>query len=47
MEIQDENKIWENYDIINSGGSQFLFGKEGELLAINPTKEELFGLLDK
>lgn len=47
LEIKDENKIWEKYGIANSGGSQYLFGKEGKLLAINPTKEELFRLLEK
>ncbi len=47
MEIKDENRIWEKYGIPNSGGSQYLFSKEGKLLAINPTKEELFSLLDQ
>lgn len=47
MEIQDENKIWEKFGISMSGGSQFLYDKEGKLLAVNPSIEELQEHLSK
>lgn len=47
MEIQDENKIWEKFGISMSGGSQFLYDKEGKLLAVNPSIKELQEHLSK
>lgn len=47
MELQDENKIWEKFGINMSGGSQFLYNKEGKLLAVNPSIEELKEYLTK
>lgn len=41
LEINNENKIWEKYNLSYSGGSQFLVNKEGKILAINPTPDEL------
>jgi len=40
-EISNENNLWEKYNISKSGGSQFLVDKKGNILAINPTPDEL------
>ena len=39
-EINNENRIWEKFNIMNSGGATFLIDNEGIILAINPTIEE-------
>ena len=40
-EINDENKLWEKYGISKGGGGQFLIDRDGKIIAINPTPEEL------
>lgn len=40
-EINNRNKLWEEYDIERSGGGQFLISKDGSILAINPEEDEL------
>ncbi len=46
-EINDENKIWEKYNISYSGGSKFLVDNTGEIIAINPEPEEIKKLIMK
>jgi thiol-disulfide isomerase/thioredoxin len=40
IEIKNENKIWEKYNIMNAGGRMFLIDKKGIILAIDPTVDE-------
>lgn len=47
MELQDKNHIWEKYNIGNSGGSQFLINSNGEILAINPSIEQIKSFLEE
>lgn len=44
-EIDNANNVWEKYSISKSGGSQFLVDNCGEILAINPTPDELRGMI--
>jgi thiol-disulfide isomerase/thioredoxin len=46
-EINDENKIWEKYNISYSGGSKFLVDNTGKIIAINPEPEEIKKLIMK
>lgn len=46
IELDKENRIWEKYSIMNSGGGMFLIDKTGEMLAVNPTVEELETILE-
>jgi len=41
FELQDVNRIWEKYNISNSGGSQFLINEKGKIIAINPSIEQI------
>ena len=41
MELNKANKIWEMYNITNSGGGRFLVNQNGEILTIGSTAEEL------
>lgn len=45
VEINNEYRIWEKYNIIRSGGNQFLVDSEGKILAINPKPDEIMELL--
>lgn len=47
IEVNDQNKIWEKYNILNSGGSQFLVDSAGMIRAINPKPEEIAELLSQ
>jgi thiol-disulfide isomerase/thioredoxin len=40
-DINEENNIWEKYNISNQGGAQILVDKTGTILAINPELSEL------
>jgi len=44
-ELNDENEIWQKYNIDNAGGGTFLVNENGVILAINPTKEEVMDKL--
>lgn len=46
-EINNENHIWEKYNIMNSGGATFLIDNSGIILAVNPTIEETVKILDE
>ena len=41
LELSDENKIWEKHGAGNSGGTSFLIDKDGTILLVHPTAEEL------
>jgi thiol-disulfide isomerase/thioredoxin len=40
-EINNQNKIWEKYNIMNYGGRMFLIDNKGIILAIDPTVGEI------
>ena len=46
IELNDSGKIWEKYGLGNSGGSSFLIDKDGTILAIHPSADELKKILD-
>ncbi|TDE45954.1 AhpC/TSA family protein [Flavobacterium rhamnosiphilum] len=41
IELDNENGIWNKYNISNSGGSTYLVDSKGVILAINPNAEQL------
>lgn len=41
VELDEQNNIWQKYGVDGSGGGIFLIDKNGEILAINPTAEEV------
>ncbi len=45
LEINDNQKIWEKYKLGNSGGGMFLVDREGTILAVSPTPEEVRAIL--
>lgn len=45
IELENINRIWDKYNISNSGGSTFLIDSKGVILAINPDAEELDKIL--
>lgn len=47
VELDKQNSIWQKYDLGNGGGGVFLVDKQGIILAINPTAEEVKEILDK
>ncbi|MDE5566887.1 MAG: TlpA family protein disulfide reductase [Muribaculaceae bacterium] len=47
LELNDENKIWEKHGAHNSGGTSFLIGKDGTILLVHPSAEEVDALLTK
>lgn len=47
IELKDAGKIWSKYGIDNAGGSTFLVDKNGIILAINPTDDEVRVILEK
>lgn len=46
IELENANRIWDKYNISNSGGSTFLINTKGIIVAVNPTAEELDKLLE-
>ena len=47
LELNDAGKIWEKYGVGNGGGCTYLVDKEGTILAIHPTAEEVKAILEK
>lgn len=47
LELNDAGKIWERYGIGNAGGRTYLVDKNGKILAIHPTAEEVKAWLEK
>lgn len=45
IELNNENGIWLKYGIPGAGGKTFLVGKDGKILAIKPTAEEVRNIL--
>lgn len=45
LELKDRAKIWQNYGVGDSGGSTFLVDRNGKILAIHPTAEEVESFL--
>lgn len=46
LELRDRAKIWQRYGAGNSGGATFLVDRDGTILAINPTPDEVRAILD-
>lgn len=47
LELNDAGKIWQRYGVGNGGGCTYLVDKEGTILAIHPTAEEVKEWLEK
>ena len=45
IELDRQNKIWEKYNVMNGGGGMFLIDGSGEILAVDPTAEEVEAIL--
>ena len=47
LELQDEHKIWEKYGVSRAGGTTVLVDRDGTILAIHPTAEEVERILQE
>lgn len=47
LEIKDSQGIWQQYGLGNSGGGTFLLDKDGIILAVSPSAEEVREILEK
>ena len=47
IELDNKNDIWNKYNISNAAGCTYLIDKNGQILAINPTAEELDKILNE
>lgn len=47
LELNDRQQIWNTYGIGNAGGSQFLVDRDGKILLVSPTVEEVERILEK
>ena len=47
IELDKENRIWEKYNVMNGGGGMFLIDSSGEILAVDPSAEEVEAILNK
>jgi len=45
IELDNKNRIWDKYNVSNSGGSTFLINSKGVIVAIHPDAEELDKML--
>lgn len=45
VELNDQNNIWNRYGIANAAGGTWLVDREGKILAVNPTPEEVAQLV--
>ena len=41
LELNDSHKIWTRYMLGNAGGGVFLIDRDGTILAVNPTAEQV------
>ena len=41
IELDKQNRIWEKYNVMNGGGGMFLIDSSGEILAVDPSAEEV------
>lgn len=46
VELDRQNKIWEKYGVNGAGGGLFLIDEKGEILAKDPTAEEVMQVLE-
>ena len=47
LELRDENKIWNKYGVNYAGGTTVLVDRDGTILAIHPTAEEVERILQE
>ena len=47
VELNDAGNIWFKYCVGNSGGGTFLVDRDGKILAIGPSPEEVERILEK
>ena len=47
LELHDENRIWSKYGVSNAGGITVLVDRDGTILAIHPTAEEVERILQE
>ncbi len=47
IELDNKNRIWDKYNVSNSGGSTFLIDSKGVIVAIHPDAEELDKILSR
>jgi len=47
IELNDKGRIWAKYGVGNGGGATFLVDKEGVILAVDPTAEEVSAILEE
>jgi len=47
IELKDEGQIWSKYGVGNAGGSTFLVDKDGTILALHPTADEVRKILEE
>ena len=47
LELQDEHKIWERYGVSRAGGITVLVDRDGIILAVSPTAEEVERILQE
>lgn len=47
IELENTNRIWDKYNISNSGGSTFLIDAKGVILAVNPDAAALDKILER
>jgi len=46
VELDHKNQIWERYGVTRSAGATFLIDKDGKILAIDPTAEQVRKILN-
>lgn len=47
LELNDSGKIWEKYGVGSAGGGTFLVDRDGTILQVNPTAEEVARILEE
>lgn len=47
IELDNQNKIWEKYNVAGAGGKTFLVDSKGYIIAIHPTAEEVDKILQE
>lgn len=47
VELNDKGRIWEKYGISDRGGTTVLVGRDGKILAVHPSAEEVKAILEK
>ena len=45
VDLDHKNQIWDKYGISNAGGGTFLIDRDGKILAVNPTANEVRNIL--